>query len=146
MRTADSLAPVVLTEQPAARTSWLSVGHDDDRDASQARRRAAAEALLSRDAERFPSWARTHPLGLGRRRSGRELVRCVGEADFGERSLGCTAEVPQGGLAWFMRGDADSLLRSTEKACAGFSTHGEIARTSGVNAVHSQTLAVLALS
>jgi hypothetical protein len=92
-----------------------------------------------------------------------------------------------------MRGDADSVLRSTEKACAGavadldgnrpigmiafdcigrrgvlgeeriqteverirdsahgasiagFYTYGEIARTSGVNAVHSQTLVVLAL-
>jgi hypothetical protein len=44
-------------------------------------------------------------------------VRCVGEADFDERSILCTAEVPTGGLAWFMHGDADSVLRSTTAAC-----------------------------
>jgi hypothetical protein len=117
----------------------------------------------------------------------------VGEADWEDRSLGCTAEVPQGGLAWFLRGDSESVLRSTATACkdavaaldgrppigivafdcigrrgvlgdagieaevslmreradgapvAGFYTYGEIARKRGVNAVHSQTLVVLAL-
>ena len=63
------------------------------------------------------SWARTHPLGLGRRRDGHQPVRCVGEADFEERSILCTAEVPAGGLTWFMNGDADSVLRSTAAAC-----------------------------
>jgi len=69
------------------------------------------------DPREFTRWARTHPLGLGRRRNGHEPVRCVGEADFERRSISCTAEVPAGGLAWFMHGDAESVLRSTSKAC-----------------------------
>ena len=144
------------------------------------------------DADAFSSWARLHPLGLGRRRSGQQPARCVNAADFDERALICTAEVPQGGLAWFMRGDVASVLDSTRNACgqalidfdgaaplgvlafncigrrgilgddgirreaemigefseapfAGFYTLGEIARTRGVNAVHSQTLVALAL-
>lgn len=144
------------------------------------------------DPAAFTRWARVHPLGLGRRRKGQQPVRCVQEADFERRAIICTAEVPRGGLAWFMRGDAQSVLSSTRDACAaaiaglegheplgliafncigrrgilgdegiaeeveliektvgvplaGFYTHGEIARTRGVNAVHSQTLAVLAL-
>ena len=72
---------------------------------------------VGNDAREFTRWARTHPLGLGRRRNGHEPVRCVGEADFDERSILCTAEVPAGGLTWFMHGDADSVLRSTTAAC-----------------------------
>ncbi len=65
----------------------------------------------------FNSFARTHPLGLpGRRGAGQ--IRCVGEADFESRSLGCTAGVPQGGLAWFMEGDRNSVIDSGEAACA----------------------------
>jgi hypothetical protein len=45
-------------------------------------------------------------------------VRFVAEADFGDRSLGCIAEVPQGGLTWFMEGDAESVLDATDHACA----------------------------
>lgn len=144
------------------------------------------------DPAAFSQWARLHPLGLGRRRTGQQPARCVNAADFAERSLICTAEVPQGGLAWFMRGDVDSVLSSARNACdqallsldeapplgliafncigrrgiladdgirreaeligecsgtpfAGFYTLGEIARTRGVNAVHSQTLVALAL-
>lgn len=144
------------------------------------------------DPDEFTRWARVHPLGLARRRTGEQPVRCVGEADFEQRALVCTAEMPQGGLAWFMRGDRASVLDSTRVACegalsgfggreplgllafncigrrgvlgeegigeeveviadctgapvAGFYTYGEIARSRGVNAVHSQTLAALAL-
>lgn len=144
------------------------------------------------DPAEFKRWARVHPLGLARRRTGEQPVRCVTEADFDERALLCTAEVPQGGLAWFMHGDRASILDSTTVACetalsglgeyeplgllafncigrrgvlgergieeelavisgctaaplAGLYTYGEIARSRGVNAVHSQTLAVLAL-
>jgi len=144
------------------------------------------------DPAAFSAWARLHPLGLGRRRTGQQPARCVNAADFTERSLICTAEIPQGGLAWFMRGDVESVLSSARNACdqallslnetaplgliafncigrrgilgedgirreaglidacsaapfAGFYTLGEIARTRGVNAVHSQTLVALAL-
>jgi len=70
------------------------------------------------DAGAFTRFALTHPLGLGRR-SGEDHVRFVGEADFEDRSLGCIAEVPQGGIAWFMEGDADSVLQATDSACDG---------------------------
>jgi hypothetical protein len=70
------------------------------------------------DEAAFTRFALTHPLGL-ERRSGEDHVRFVGEADFADRSLGCIAEVPQGGVAWFMEGDADSVLQATQAACDG---------------------------
>ncbi len=60
--------------------------------------------------------AQTHPLGLSRR-IGEEQVRFITGGDFDERSLTCAAEVPQGGLAWIMEGDADSVLAATDAAC-----------------------------
>ena len=74
---------------------------------------APAEARTDPDA--FTQFSLTHPLGLDRR-SGDE-VRFVAGADFEERSLLCIAEVPQGGLAHFMEGDADSVLSATVAAC-----------------------------
>ena len=68
------------------------------------------------DPAAFTRFALTHPLGLDRRR-GEEQVRFIGEANFEDRSLGCIAEVPQGGLAWFMEGDDDSVLAATDAAC-----------------------------
>jgi hypothetical protein len=142
------------------------------------------------DPAAFTRFALTHPFGLSRR-SGEE-VRFIAEANFEGRSIGCIAEVPQGGLAWIMEGDAGSVLDATAAACtqavdglfgrtplgflafdciarrgvlgdegirqevaritsfsrgapvAGFYTYGEIARTSGVNGFHNQTLVVLA--
>ena len=90
----------------------------DDRPALDAyldRLGAPAEARQSPEA--FTQFAQTHPLGLNRR-SGEEQVRFVAGADFEDRSLGCIAEVPQGGLAWLMEGDADSVLAATDAACA----------------------------
>jgi hypothetical protein len=60
-------------------------------------------------------FALTHPFGLSRR-SGEE-VRFIAEANFDDRSIGCIAEVPQGGLAWIMEGDASSVLDATISAC-----------------------------
>lgn len=68
------------------------------------------------DPEAFPAFALTHPLGLSRR-TGEAQVRFIGEASFEDRSLGCIAEVPQGGLAWLMEGDEQSVLRATDGAC-----------------------------
>jgi len=65
----------------------------------------------------FTHFAQTHPLGLARR-SGEEAVRFVGEADFEGRALICIAEVPQGGIAWLMEGDDESVLDATDAACA----------------------------
>jgi hypothetical protein len=64
----------------------------------------------------FTHFALTHPLGLSGGR-GEEHVRFIGEANFEDRSLGCVAEVPQGGLAWFMQGDDRSILAATDAAC-----------------------------
>lgn len=69
------------------------------------------------DPAAFTRFALTHPLGLDRP-TGEHQVRFVGEADFNDRSLGCIAEVPQGGLVWFMEGDDYSVLKATDAACA----------------------------
>jgi hypothetical protein len=68
------------------------------------------------DPAAFTRFALTHPLGLSRR-AGEDSVRFVGEADFAQRSLGCIAEVPQGGVCWFMQGDDASVLAATDGAC-----------------------------
>ncbi|HZQ26830.1 MAG TPA: FIST N-terminal domain-containing protein [Acidimicrobiales bacterium] len=74
-----------------------------------------APAEAHTDAAAFTHFAMTHPLGLSRR-SGEE-VRYVAEADFERRSLVCIAEVPKGGLAWFMEGDEHSVLEASDEAC-----------------------------
>ncbi len=74
-----------------------------------------APALAHTDQAAFTRFAQTHPLGVSRR-SGEE-VRFVADADFGDRSLGCIARVPQGGLAWIMEGDDESVLAATDVAC-----------------------------
>src|SRR5580704_6206864 len=68
------------------------------------------------DPAAFTRFAMTHPFGLSRR-SGEE-VRFIAEANFEDRSIGCIAEVPQGGLAWIMEGDAGSVLDATSAACS----------------------------
>jgi hypothetical protein len=70
-----------------------------------------------RDSAAFTRFALTHPLGLSGR-SHEDHVRFVGEANFDDGSIGFIAEVPQGGLAWFMEGDAESVLEATGAACA----------------------------
>ena len=65
----------------------------------------------------FGEFGLLHPLGL-ERRSSEDAVRFVAGADFDERSLTMIAEVPQGGLAWFMKGDEGSVQTATDAACA----------------------------
>jgi hypothetical protein len=77
--------------------------------------RLCAPPSAREDPAAFTRFALTHPLGISRRDG--EVVRFVAEADFAARSLGCIAEVPQGGLAWFMEGDDSSVLRATDVAC-----------------------------
>jgi len=79
-------------------------------------RRLDAPEAAHHDADAFTRFAMTHPLGISRR-SGAE-VRFVAGADFDERSLVCIAQVPQGGLAWMMEGDDDSVLEATDLACS----------------------------
>jgi hypothetical protein len=112
------------------RHGWRKVGEPMLVTGSEANRvytlddQAALDVYLSRldappevhdDPAAFTRFAITHPLGVSRR-SGEE-VRFVGEANFEDRSLGCIAGVPQGGLTWFMEGDADSVLEATSDAC-----------------------------
>jgi hypothetical protein len=68
------------------------------------------------DPAAFTRFALTHPLGVGRR-SGEDQVRFVGGANFAERSLSCIAEIPPAATAWFMEGDADSVMAATDAAC-----------------------------
>ncbi|MEX0768804.1 MAG: FIST N-terminal domain-containing protein [Microthrixaceae bacterium] len=67
------------------------------------------------DSVAFSAFAATRPIGVSRR--GKEEVRFVARADFEARSIHCFAEVPQGGEAWIMTGDADSILSATDAAC-----------------------------
>jgi hypothetical protein len=78
--------------------------------------RLGAPEAARTDPAAFTRFALTHPLGLSRRST--EEVRMVAEADFENRSLVCIARVPQGGLAWIMEGDEDSVLEATDAACS----------------------------
>ena len=78
-------------------------------------RRLGAPAEASTDPDAFTLFALTHPLGISRRAG--EEVRFVAGADFEDRSLGCVAHVPQGGLTWIMEGDDESVLAATDAAC-----------------------------
>ncbi|MGQ0521330.1 MAG: FIST signal transduction protein [Actinomycetota bacterium] len=103
--------PMLVTSSAGNRVMEL-----DDRPALDVyldRLHAPAEARV--DAAAFTTFALTHPLGLSRR-SGEE-VRFVAEADFEDRSIVCIAQVPQGGQAWIMEGDDDSVLAATDDAC-----------------------------
>ncbi len=103
--------PMVVTASGANRVHTL----DDQPALDVYLQRLGAPADAVSDPDAFTRFALTHPLGLSRR-SGEE-VRFVAEANFADRSLGCIAEVPQGGLAWMMEGDGDSVLAATDVAC-----------------------------
>jgi hypothetical protein len=103
--------PMVVTRSEGNRVHAL----DDAPALDVYLQRLAAPPAAAMDAGAFTRFALTHPLGLSRR-SGEE-VRFVAGADFEDRSLLCVAQVPQGGLTWFMEGDDDSVLAATDGAC-----------------------------
>ena len=103
--------PMLVTGSDGARLFTL----DDKPALDTYLERLGAPTEAYTDAAAFTRFALTHPLGVSRR-SGEE-VRFVAEADFDERSLVCIANVPKGGLAWFMEGDEDSVLEATDAAC-----------------------------
>jgi hypothetical protein len=105
--------PVLVTESANNRVYTL----DDRRALDVYFDHLDPPADARRDPAAFTRFALRHPLGL-QRRSGEEHVRFVGGADFEDGSLSCIAEVPQGGLAWFMEGDEESVLAATDAACA----------------------------
>lgn len=78
-------------------------------------RALGAPAEVAKDPAAFTRFALTHPLGLNRRTG--EEVRFISGADFNDRSLSCIAQVPQGGFAWIMEGDDQSVLTATDAAC-----------------------------
>jgi hypothetical protein len=78
--------------------------------------RLAVPDAAREDPAAFTRFALTHPLGVGRR-SGEDQVRFVGGANFEERSLSCIAEIPPAAMAWFMEGDAESVMAATDSAC-----------------------------
>lgn len=99
------------------RSSGTRVFELDDRPALDVyAERLGAPAEILDDPAAFTRFAMTHPFGL-RRRSGEE-VRFIADANFSDRSIGCIAGVPQGGLIWIMEGDAGSVLSATDAACA----------------------------
>jgi hypothetical protein len=79
--------------------------------------RLGAPAAAYDDPAAFAEFGIVHPLGLDRR-SSEPAVRFVAGADFEQRSLSMIAEVPQGGLAWFMSGDDASVQSATDVACS----------------------------
>ena len=103
---------MVVTESDGVRVLSL----DDEPALDAYLRRLGAPAEAHTDHAAFTRFALTHPLGVSRRN--REEVRMVAEADFETRSLVCIARVPQGGLAWIMEGDEDSVLEATDAACS----------------------------
>ena len=104
--------PMLVTRSDGSRVYSL----DDQPALDVYLRRLGAPEAAHHDPAAFTRFALTHPLGLSRR-SGEE-VRFIAEAGFGDRSLGCIASVPQGGLAWMMEGDEDSVLEATDGACS----------------------------
>jgi len=74
-----------------------------------------APPAVRNDVDAFIEFAVTRPLGI--RRRDRMEIRYVGGADFERRTIQCIAEVPAGGLAWTMSGDADTVLGATDDAC-----------------------------
>ncbi|MDP8992973.1 MAG: FIST C-terminal domain-containing protein [Actinomycetota bacterium] len=104
-------APMVVTGSSGTRVHSL----DEEPALDVYLERLEAPAEVRTDPGSFTRFALTHPLGISRR-SGEE-VRFIADADFDDRSIGCIAEVPQGGLAWIMEGDEDSVLQASDDAC-----------------------------
>jgi hypothetical protein len=104
--------PVLVTRSAENRVYTL-----DDRPALDVYlERFDAPAEAHTDAAAFAQFSMSHPLGLGRR-STEEGARYVASANFDDGSLNMIAEVPQGGIAWFLEGDVESVLEATDDAC-----------------------------
>lgn len=109
--------PVLVTESSTTEVFTL----DDEPALDVYLRRLGVPEEAHHDPVAFAYFAATHPLGLNRRNV--DEVRFVAGADFERRSLQCIAQVPQGGLAWFMEGDHESVLAATDAACSDATEH-----------------------
>ncbi|MEB3256492.1 MAG: FIST N-terminal domain-containing protein [Synechococcaceae cyanobacterium] len=104
-------APMLVTGSQSNRITSL-----DDRPALDLYLDAfATPPEVRQGGDAFARFATTRPLGL--RRRDRIEIRFVSGADLAQRSLLTIAEMPQGGLAYLMQGDARSVLAATEEAC-----------------------------
>jgi hypothetical protein len=72
------------------------------------------ESVLT-GADSFRLAALEYPLGVATR-SGEE-IRVIQGVDLKDRSVRCSAGIPQGGLAWLMEGDLDSLVAGGTDSC-----------------------------
>lgn len=104
--------PMLVTSSRSNRVHTL-----DDRPALDAylKHLGVAEPVQP-DQEGLARLALTHPFGMSRS-NGEDQIRFIGGGDFAERSLSCSAEVPQGALVWIMEGDTRSVLEATDAAC-----------------------------
>jgi hypothetical protein len=72
------------------------------------------ESVLT-GSDSFRLAALEYPLGVATR-SGEE-IRVIQGVDLTDRSVWCSAGIPQGGLAWLMEGDVDSLVAGGADSC-----------------------------
>lgn len=104
--------PMLVTSSRSNRVHTL-----DDRPALDAYLKHLGVAEPAQpDQEGLARLALTHPFGMSRS-NGEDQIRFIGGGDFAERSLSCSAEVPQGALVWIMEGDTRSVLAATDAAC-----------------------------
>jgi hypothetical protein len=103
--------PMLVTSADDDRVYTL----DDEPAVDVYRRLLGVPETARRDAHAFEVLAALHPLGVSCR-NGVE-VRLVGDADLSDGSLRTFARVPEGGMAWLMEGDVDSMQQATVDAC-----------------------------
>lgn len=104
--------PMLVTRSSADRVYTL----DDEPALDTYLERIGGDPASTANHVDFARIALTHPLGLSRR-GDEEQLRFINGGDLAERSLSTMAEVPQGGLAWIMEGNAESVLEATDAAC-----------------------------
>jgi hypothetical protein len=104
--------PMIVTSSTKGRVHTL-----DDKPALETYLgRFGAPPETATDPVAFDLFARTRPLGV-RRRVGEE-VRNVSSTEFlADGWLGCSGDVPEGGLVWLMEGDEGSVLDAAGDAC-----------------------------
>jgi hypothetical protein len=103
--------PMVVTESDGLKV--YEFDNEPALDVFLARVGVDESSLIGSDSFRLK--ALEYPLGVATR-SGEE-IRVIQGLDLSDRSLWCSAGIPQGGLAWFMEGDTDSLVAGGMDSC-----------------------------
>jgi len=78
--------------------------------------RLGAPDGLREDPVAFDKYSHTRPIGV-RRRTGEEVRNVSSTAYLADGWLGCSGDIPEGGVIWPMEGDTDSVLEAAEDAC-----------------------------